>query len=246
LSPIQLARIVNACILGYTVMVLTSDAELIWQNRDDFVGSLLNVLVSEVTSGNQESVRHTLKNVVKIVDIPSEKVREILLQAKRMGLRDYAIAYVLFGAGLSPEELINLQQEDFAIMGKAGVLRINGEETRYVPLNQKIFEHRYGSANNNPLTNYLKSRKDKLFHMFLTEGLKPLTLAELEILWRSWTNPELTLSQTRHTWGVEMLMRGMDIDNFSIISGLKSSEVKLFQQRAKEKVAIEQAIALDT
>ncbi len=239
LAPLQMASIVNACILGYTVMVLTSEAELIWQSREDFVGSLLEVLVSEVKFVSKEAA---VSN--KIVDIPSETVRGILLQAKRMGLRDYAIAYVLFGAGLSAQELINLQQEDYSITGKAGVLRI---DSRFVPLNQKIFEHRYGSANNNPLTNYLKNRKDKLFQMFLTADLKPLTLSELETLWRSWINPEhLTLCQTRQTWGVEMLMRGMEIDNFGIISGLKSAEIKLFQQRAKEKIAIEQAIALDT
>jgi hypothetical protein len=42
-----------------------------------------------------------------------------------------------------------------------------------------------------------------------------------------------------------MLMRGMEADNFRIISGMKPSEVKLYQRKVREKQAINQAIALD-
>jgi hypothetical protein len=43
-----------------------------------------------------------------------------------------------------------------------------------------------------------------------------------------------------------MLARGLDVDNFCIISGLKPKELQAYQIRLKEKLAIDQAIALDS
>ncbi|AFY74870.1 transcriptional regulator [Synechococcus sp. PCC 7502] len=236
-ETLSLAKIMNACILGYTIMVLTSDVELIWSSKDEFIDSLVKLLIPKSSS--------RLENNPEIQDIPEVEVRNILLQAKRQGLRDYAIAYVLFGAGLSADELVNLNQTDYSIdysINKAGILKI---QERLVPLNQKIFGHRYGTANNNPLTNYLKSRKDKHPRMFLSNTAQPLSTSELEQLWRSWHNLSFEIAQTQHTWRIEMLRRGIDHENFQIISGLPQSEILAYDLKVKEYLALQQAIALD-
>jgi site-specific recombinase XerD len=175
-------------------------------------------------------------------------------QAKRSGAMDYAIAYLLFAAGLQPEELICLHRDDYWAEDKAGILRVGkgSLSQRTVPVNQKILGHRYGSANNNPLTAYLKNRKDTHANMFVDSNSHPLSLAYLQQHWLQWLlenrkldrNP-IEIHQARQTWGVEMLMRGMDVENFRIISGLKPLEIQLYQQRVKEKAAVNQAIALD-
>jgi len=203
-------------------------------------------------------------------------VREILLQAKKCGVKDYAIAYLLFGAGLTASDITRLRVNDYQIQANHGILRIKdtADQVRSVPVNQKILGHRYGSATNNPLSAYLKSRKqeikerakgvqgkdeptlERLDHqetMFLSGDLQPLSLTEIEQMWTGWTetssNPDgtpLTLMQARHTWCIEMLARGMDADSFCIISGIKPKELKAYQTRLNEKLAIDKAIALDS
>jgi hypothetical protein len=129
----------------------------------------------------------------------------------------------------------------------------NSPHQRTVPINQKILGQRYGSANNNPLTNYLKTRKDKHINMFLSSDSQPLDDKQLERSWLQWTQwrrkvdgSPVDIYQARQTWGVEMLVRGMDVENFSIISGMEPPEIQHYQRRVKEKAAISQAIALDS
>ncbi len=236
-DPMSLATMINACILGYTIMVLTSDVELIWSSKEEFISTLIKILVAKPSHKFAAKSGSSLK----IQDIPELEVRNIILQAKRQGLRDYAIAYVLFGAGLSPEELVNLDKSDYMV-NKAGILKI---QERLVPLNQKIFGHRYGSPTNNPLTNYLKSRKDKHLKMFLSDSLQPLGISEIEHFWQGWQNLEIPINQTQQTWRMEMLMRGIDHESFQIISGLPISEIEVYAQKVKEYLALNKAIALD-
>jgi hypothetical protein len=175
-------------------------------------------------------------------------------------------------------DITRLRLKDYQIQANHGILLINAatsdriEQGRSVPLNQKILGHRYGSATNNPLGNYLKNRqkdskKDlKGDHpkgdfkenidtdaMFFSGDRQFLSLAEVEQMWESWTksyrNPDgsaIAIEQARHTWCLEMLARGLDVDNFCIISGLKPKELQAYQIRLKEKLAIDQAIALDS
>ncbi len=83
-------------------------------------------------------------------------------------------------------------------------------------------------------------------------------MSELEECWEVWTAPPqirdldqdgddmpITLDQARHTWGVDMLTRGMDVDGFCIIGGIKAHEVYAYEQRAKEKTALYKALSLD-
>jgi AcrR family transcriptional regulator len=242
LPPLKLVALVNTCILGYAVVCLTSDAPAIWASQEDFISTLIEAIAWDSMHTDQ------------VVDLPPDTVHELVQQAKRYGAMNYAIAYLLFAAGLRPEELVRLHRDDYWVEDKAGILRVgNGSiSQRTVPVNQKILGHRYGSASNNPLTAYLKNRKDSLTNMFVGSDLQLLSLEHLQHQWHEWTqagrrldHKPLEIDQARQTWGVEMLMRGMDVENFRIISGLKPMEIQIYQQRVKEKTAINQAIALD-
>jgi hypothetical protein len=242
LPPLKLVALVNTCILGYAVVCLTSDAPAIWSSQEDFISTLIEAIAWDSMHTDQ------------VVDLPPDTVHELVQQAKRYGAMNYAIAYLLFAAGLRPEELVRLHRDDYWVEDKAGILRVgNGSlSQRMVPVNQKILGHRYGSANNNPLTAYLKNRKDSLTNMFVGSDLQLLSLEHLQHQWHEWIqagrrldHKPLEIDQARQTWGVEMLMRGMDVENFRIISGLKPMEIQIYQQRVKEKTAINQAIALD-
>ena len=266
LPPIKLANLLNTCILGYAVLTLTSDVQTIWSDRNEFINTLVDILVQEVSP---------IVPAQPIVDIPAETSREILLQAKKFGVKDYAIAYLLFGTGLTALSITRLRLKDYQQQSNHGILSTNDSaddstgKGRSVPLNQKIFDHRYGSANNNPLSAYLKTRKndlkndhkdlkndniDSMFNsMFISGDRKSLSLKEIEQLWTRWTQPyrnldgsPLMIEQARHTWCIEMLARGIDVDSFCIISGLKAIELKAYQIRLNQKLAIDKAIALDS
>ncbi|MEA5488527.1 MULTISPECIES: TetR/AcrR family transcriptional regulator [Pseudanabaena] len=259
LPPIKLANLLNTCILGYAVITLTSDVQTIWSDRDEFVSTLVDMFVQEVIPISQAK---------PIIDIPAEIVREILLQAKKCGVNDYAIAYLLFGSGITALDITRLGLTDYQHHANHGILRTRDKagNERSVPLNQKILGHRYGSATNNPLSAYLKTRKNELKHdlkelqnidniefLFFSSDRQPLSLEEIEQMWDRWTQPyrnldgsTLTIDQARHTWCIEMLSRGIDVDSFSIISGIKPKEMQAYQIRLNQKLAIDKAIALDS
>jgi AcrR family transcriptional regulator len=257
LPPMKLANLLNTCILGYAVITLTSDVQAIWRDRDEFVSTLVDMFVQEVIPIAQSRA---------ISDIPAETVREILLQAKKCGAKDFAITYLLFGAGLTALDITRLRLKDYQHQDNHGILITRdavGNE-RSVPLNQKILGHRYGSATNNPLTAYLKTRKNDLKNLkdlktiddteslFLSSDRKSLSFAEIAQLWERWTQPQnidgtsLTIDQARDTWCIEMLGRGIDADSFCIISGIKAQELPAYQTRLNQKLAIDKAIALDS
>jgi AcrR family transcriptional regulator len=256
LPPLKLANLLNTCILGYAMITLTSDVQTIWSDRDEFVDTVVDMFVQEVSP---------IAPVQPIIDIPAETVREIILQAKKRGIKDYAIAYLLFGTGLGVIDIARLRLKDYQQQANHGLL-YSSDQGRSVPLNQKILGHRYGSATNNPLSAYLKTRKKDLKDlkdlkdnndnnelMFVNSDLQILSLAEIEQLWQHWTQPylnldgsPLTIDQARHTWCIEMLARGIDADSFCIISGLKAKELQAYQIRLNQKLAIDKAIALDS
>lgn len=251
LPPLKLVALVNTCILGYAVVCLTSDAQAIWSSQEDFISTLIEAIAWD--GMHTVHTQHT-GHPEQVDDLPPDTVHEIVQQAKRGGTMDYAIAYLLFASGLQPEELICLRRDDYWAEDKAGILRVGkgSLSQRTVPVNQKVLGHRYGSSHNNPLTSYLKNRKDSHADMFVDSNLQPLSPEYLQQQWSQWIQEErkldrnsIEIKQARQTWGVEMLMRGMDVENFSIISGLNPLEIELYQQRVKEKAAVNQAIALD-
>ena len=266
LPPIKLANLLNTCILGYAVITLTSDVRTIWSDRDEFISTLVDIFVLEASPSAQAQT---------ISDISAETVREIILQAKKAGVKDYAIAYLLFGAGITVSDVTRLHLKDYQQQDNHGILSAKdaSDNVRSVPLNQKILGHRYGSANNNPLSAYLKIRKkdlqddlkselksnfkvlknDHTDAMFISGDRKALSLEEIEQLWEQWTQPyrnldgsSITIDQARHTWCIEMLGRGIDVDSFCIISGIKAKDLQAYQTRLNEKLAIDKAIAFDS
>lgn len=58
--------------------------------------------------------------------------------------------YVLFGAGLSPAEIVNLERSHQISDANQHLLQITQGSTRQVPVNQWIMGKRYGSYSRNP------------------------------------------------------------------------------------------------
>jgi site-specific recombinase XerD len=190
-----------------------------------------------------------------IQDIPAPFVQQILRQASKSHLQDYALAYILFGAGLTVTEALGLQRHQQVSSAQQHLLIVTtGGPQRQVPLNQWVAGRRYGSYTNNPLIKWLRSRKDQSPAMFINDAGQPLQLEELQQRWQLWTaglsnpsqgNQPLQVYQTRQTWCVEMLMRGISLDNLSLLTGLTPIQLQPYVQRAREKAALEQATQLD-
>jgi site-specific recombinase XerD len=105
----------------------------------------------------------------KVADLPASLVHSILQQAKKQGLRDYALAYVLFGAGLRPQEVVALERSHQIIDAHQHLLQVTQGAVREVPVNQWIMGKRYGSYTRNPLSQWLRSRKDDQSALFVND-----------------------------------------------------------------------------
>jgi AcrR family transcriptional regulator len=248
----KLASLLNGMILGYAVIEFTSEFHELWESRDDFLENLVELFLRGALSSGTSNLLTSL-NTYEIADLPAVLVHEILTQAKKTGLQDYAIAYLLFAAGLSPTEIVNLQRNHQIYDPQSHLLQITiPGYVRQVPVNQWILGKRYGSYTNNPLIKWLKSRKDSQIAIFLDAAGTPITESEVLTHWQTWTQGLLTpqgqtpeIAQAQHTWRVEMLMRGMSLENLSILTGCDRIQLQPYAYRAKEKAALEQATKLD-
>ncbi|MDZ8185702.1 MAG: TetR family transcriptional regulator [Nostoc sp. ChiSLP02] len=252
----KLASLLNGMILGYAVIEFTSEFHELWEDRDDFLENLVELFLHGAMSPPAESASNCLQGstiATEVADLPANLVHTILQQAKKSGMRDYALAYVLFGAGLSVTEIINLERSHqiYDTQGHFLQITIPGL-VRQVPINQWILGKRYGSYTNNPLIKWLKSRKDNQAAMFLNETAKPISESEVEARWQVWSEGLLTpqgqppvIAQPQQTWRVEMLMRGISLENLSILTGCDRTQLQPYARRAKEKAALEQATRLD-
>jgi hypothetical protein len=54
-----------------------------------------------------------------------------------------------------------------------------------------------------------------------------------------------SIEQAKQTWCVEMLMRKMELEDLSIISGIEFKQLQKYVQRARNKTALEAAVRLD-
>ncbi|NJP09427.1 MAG: TetR/AcrR family transcriptional regulator [Leptolyngbyaceae cyanobacterium RU_5_1] len=259
----KLASLLNGMLLGYAVIEFTSEFHNLWQDRDDFLENLVTLFLHGAVSLSPELThaaaarintdsRTTTVAIEKVADLPAYLVHSVLQRVKKLGAQEYAVVYVLFGAGLSPAELVRLERSHYMSDPHQQLLRITHECDRQVSVNQWIMGKRYGSYARNPLTQWLKSRKDNQPALFLNQVGEPLSEPELRQQWQAWTaglqTPEgqpLAIEQTQQTWCVEMLMRGMSLENLSILTGWDIAKLQPFANRAKEKVALEQAIQLD-
>ncbi|MBV6628160.1 MAG: TetR family transcriptional regulator [Rivularia sp. (in: Bacteria)] len=251
LAPQKLASLLNIMLLGYAVMEFTSEFHELWHDKDDFLEDLVSLFLMGATN-SKSLVTSELVHVEKVVDLPANTVQLILQRAKKSGLRDYALIYILFGTGLSTAEITNLERNHQICDTNQHLLQIVKGQFRQVPINQWIMGKRYGSYTNNPLTKYLKSRKDKHSALLLNNDGMPISAAEIQEYWQKIVEGLLTpegqqpaIEQARHTWCVEMLMKGISLENMSLITGWDLQKLEPYEFRAKEKLALEQAIKLD-
>lgn len=245
----ELASFVGAVLVGYTVIETTSGYSL-WENRDQFLDALVKLLSAPADAAVTNVLIKTPP--APIVDIPASWVQQLMKQTRSISVQDHAIALTLFGAGLRPTEIIQLKRSQQICDKSQHILQVTGStgNPRQVPVNQWILGKRYGSYTSNPLTKWLKSRQDDASAMFITEDGHPMTLTDLQERWDMWWDSldvvdSPRLIQARQTWCVEMLMRGISLENLSILAGADVAELQPYDQRAKEKNAIAAATQLD-
>jgi AcrR family transcriptional regulator len=263
LSADKLASLLNGMLLGYAVIEFTSEFHELWQSREDFVDNLVTLFlegaVSQWPKSRADSASFVKSEVAlretaaeKVADLPAHLVHLLLQRAKKLGLQEYALLYVLFGAGLSPSEIVSLERSHYISDARGQLLQVPQGLVRQVPVNQWILGKRYGSYRRNPLTQWLKSRPDSEGALFVNQAGEPLSEAELRRLWQELTvgllTPEgrgPTIEQAQQTWCVEMLMRGMCLEELCLLTGWDGSQLQPYAHRARERAALEQAIRLD-
>ncbi|MGF1478349.1 MAG: TetR family transcriptional regulator [Cyanophyceae cyanobacterium] len=248
--PEKLASLINSLVLGYFIIKSTSEGDPLWKTREDFLAGLVELFLQGAILPPQAALP-TTRDSVPITDLPASLVHSILQRAKKLGRQEYALAYVLFGVGLLPREIVDLKRSHLVKESEQYVLQINNDTVRQVPLNQWIGGKRYSSATSNPLTRWLKSRKDSQNAIFVNEQ-GAMSEEQLQAVWQELTAGLLTpegqppaIEQARQTWCVEMLMKGIDLENLRILSGIPVEALQPYAQRAREKAAIEQAQQLD-
>ncbi|MGB3494215.1 MAG: TetR/AcrR family transcriptional regulator [Elainellaceae cyanobacterium] len=257
-SPHTFSSLLNSLLLGYAMIELTSDSHNFWQSQDEFIDHLIPLFQSGAIADyaleahspdwdEQDAVSH------RVDDLPASLVHEILQRAKKKGLSEYAMLYVIFGAGLSAEDMAQLERSHHISDRDQHILHVPQGKGRQVPINQWIMGKRYGSYRKNPLTQWLKSRHDQQRSLFINpETDQPTTVEEIEHFWQDLTQDLVTLSgepptlaQAQHTWCVEMIMRGMSPSSMTMLTGWTTHQLAPYMQRAAEKSALEQAIRLD-
>ncbi|MBD2463960.1 TetR family transcriptional regulator [Oscillatoria sp. FACHB-1407] len=261
--PIEkLASLLNSLLLGYLVLKLTSEGDEPWKSQEEFLTDLIELFLHGALTPPILGTVETPTRITPVLrstlmpadstDLPASLVHSILKQAKKMSLQDYALAYVLFAGGLSAEELSLLERSHSIIDYQHHLLQIPQGRVRQVPLNQWILGRRYGSHPHNPLTRWLKSRKDSQPALFLNAVGNPITEVEIRLRWQLWVDDLLTpqgylpaIAQTQHTWCIEMLMRGVSLETLSLLTGKSTAELQPYANRAHEKEALEQAIRFD-
>ncbi len=277
----KLSSLLNVTLFGYLVIELTSEFHELWDDREAFLECLVELFLHgavspeelkvstleveeglQVESSNQSSSLQpsslqlsTLQSSSfrqKVSDLPASLVHSILQQSKKRGLRDYALAYVLFGSGLHPQEVVALERSHQISDVHQHLLQVTQGAVRQVPVNQWIMGKRYGSYTRNPLNQWVKSRKDNQSALFVNDAAQPLSEVELRASWQAFTSGLLTpegqplfIEQARQTWCVEMLMKGIDLEDLSILSGWDAGQLQPYARRAREKAALERALRLD-
>ena len=262
--------LLDSLLFGYLMTELTGEFPKLWRDREDFLNTSIEVCLYGAMSPLQtdglersrpaasrstsqaETGQLSQPKDSSIADLPAELVRKILQQAKKQGAQPYALAYLLFGAGLLPEEVLALERSHHVCTPRQNLLHITRGAIRQVPINQWIAGKRYGSYGNNPLSQWLKSRKDGEAALFLSDRGQPMAEPDLQALWQAMAADLLTpqraltrIEQARQTWCVEMLMKGINPEDLSILSGWTLEQLQPYERRAREKAALERAIDLD-
>ncbi|MEB3336885.1 MAG: TetR family transcriptional regulator [Leptolyngbyaceae bacterium] len=262
--PEKLASLLNGMLLGYVVIEFTSEFHKLWDDRDDFVENLIDLFLNGAVSGAAQSDPNfsrvfttapalSTSGSADIVDLPATLVHTMLQRAKKLGVRDYALMYLLFASGLGVGEIVMLERSHQISDANQHLLHVaQGSTRRRVPVNRRILGKSYGSYTNNPLTQWLKSRKDEQSALLLNDAGQPIAEAEIQACWKTCVEGLATpegqlpaIEQAQQTWCIEMLVRGIDLEDLSILTGWDIATLKPYARRAKEKLALEQAIKLD-
>jgi AcrR family transcriptional regulator len=245
----QLASLLHTLLFGYVTIELTSEFHGLWRDRSDFLDRVVTLLLS----GAVVSDAPPSSSVQNYPDLPRSIGHQILQQAKKQDIQTYAIVYVLFGAGLSAGEIVRLERSHHLSSSDRQLLQINTGLVRQVPVNQWIMGKRYGSYLKNPLTQWLRSRKDDRPALFLGADGTALTEPDLRQQWQQLTRDLITLTgappeieRTQSTWCVEMLMRGLTIEAMQLLTGWDASQLEYFVRLAQEQTALLQAFSLDS
>ncbi len=274
-SPEQFAGLLNSILFGYLITELTSEVDDLWASRDGFLDQMVTLFLygavssppttapaikglqhgsepSHPPAGSLPETPIPQATAQPLMDLPTDTVRSILQQAKKQGPQPYAIAFLLFGAGLQSKEVVNLERSHHICNSRQHLVQINQGAVRQVPVNQWIMGKRYGSYSNNPLSQWLKGRKDEASALFINDQEEPLSIGELLDIWNTITaevqwpiSHPPTIEQTRQTWCIDMLMKGISPADLSILSGWTAPQLQPYVRRAREKEALERAIQLD-
>jgi AcrR family transcriptional regulator len=241
----RLVSLINSALLGYGVLAATTEFHGLWPDRDRFITDLVQLALSQPIPASPIIPD-------RIVDLPGSLVHKTLQRAQKKGNREFALVYLLFGAGISPTEIAGLERVHYLSDRDAQFLQITQGATRQVPINQWILGKRYGSYQKNPLTQWLKGRKDNLVNLLLNKDKEPLTVEDIQEVWLELTTDllglngrPLAIEQTQQTWVVEMLLRGISLEDMAILTGLSIEQLTPYGKRAKEKAVLEQGLALD-
>ena len=251
-----MARLLNCMVLGYAVLEFTSDAHNLWSDREAFlkeVGSLFahkqELLAGEEDSGTEIAL--VAKPVV--ADLPAKLVKDIFQRAKKRGLQDFALAYVVFSTGVSAAEMAALERWHYINDPPQHLIQVTQGAVRQVPMNQWVMGQKYGSTSRNPLTQWINSRKDDWQAVFWLEEGTPATAADIRRRWQAIVEGLLTpqgvpptLDHARQTWYVDMLMRGVALEDLELLAEVDAEALQPYARRAVEKAALERAMKLDT
>jgi AcrR family transcriptional regulator len=251
----QLTSLLHTLLFGYATIELTSEFHGLWRDRADFLDRVVALFVAGAVAENNRQLTSTNLPESRTIqqDLPESIVHQILQQAKKHSPQAYALAYVLFGAGLSAHEIISLTRSNHLSSNDRQLLQITHGSVRQVPVNQWILGKRYGSYLKNPLTQWLRSRKDTHSAIFINPDGNALTAADLRQLWQQSIDEILaptgappTIEQAQATWCVEMLMRGLSIEAMQVLTGWEAERLEPYMLRAKELTILAQAFNVDT
>lgn len=257
LTAEQIVNLLNFLLVGYFVVESSTEGYIYWDEQDDFLDSLATLFLQGSFPLTDKPSQVADTGIVgsesaEIADLPASLVRSLFRKAKRTGKQEYALVYVLFGGGLSEAEVLSLERSHSIVEPHQHILQIAHGAKRQVPLNQWIMGFRYGTNTTNPLTQWLKTRKDEQTAIFINNVEQALTGAELQEIWQNLTADLLTpqgeppaIDCTRQTWCIEMLMRGIELEDLSILSGIEIPYLQHYAQRARNKAALESAARLD-
>lgn len=250
----QIVSLLHTLLFGYATIELTSEFHGLWRDREDFLDRVVALFIAGVVTKDftQLAPVNLTSSPVIYLDLPESIVHQILERAKKHSLQTYALVYVMFGAGLSASEIVSLTRSNHLSSSDRQLLQITHGLPRQVPVNQWIVGKRYGSYLKNPLTQWLRSRKDANLALFLSADGTGLTEVDLRTQWQALvseiitpTGETPTIEQTQATWCVEMLMRGLSIKAMQLLTGWAASQLEPYVHRANEQTILAQAFNLD-